>query len=204
MVKLSTSQRILNYLRTHPPISSADLAGALLLTKADIRYHLSHLFRVGAVSRVIKHLHPAAGRPCYYYTSLQVGTELPYRNLARSLVACLLIDSDPVEQQQRVLRVANHMMAGFNNVSSAGSQQMQTVVQYLSSLGYKARWEARTPHPVIQLCHCPYLELAVEYPVLCQLDLQLIMGLSNLPCIQLETIKDNPRQIQYCSFQVLI
>lgn len=204
MMKQSTSQRILDYLRTHPPGSTADLAGALLLTKADIRYHLSHLFKQGAVTRVIKHLHPAAGRPCYYYTALLVGTELPYQHLARSLVACLLIDTDPIVQEQHVLQVASDMVTGFRNLSNPGSQQIQAVVQYLSSLGYKARWEARVPQPVIQLCHCPYLELAVAYPILCQLDLQLITLITNLPCIQFETIKDNPRQITHCSFHVLI
>lgn len=83
-----------------------------------------------------------------------------------------------------------------------GTQRLGLAVQNLIKLGYQATWEARPDHPILMLRNCPYLDLALEQPGLCQMDEQLVEKLTGWKCEQTHRIRDNIHQIAACRFSL--
>ena len=197
----STADKILEYLHDHPPVSSAEISSALLLTKADIRYHLRNMLNVGIVSRRIKHLDFGAGRPAYLYTTSAADPKSGYSLLAGICANVLL--NEPANGLKGQQDIANGLAAGFHDDVSTGSQRLGIVVQYLTKLEYQAIWEARSDHPVIYFRNCPYLDLAVKHPDLCKVDLVLVEKLTGWKCEQTRRIRDDFSQISTCKFSLI-
>jgi predicted ArsR family transcriptional regulator len=197
----STADKILEYLQDHPPSSSTEISSALLLTKADIRYHLKNMLKVGIVSRRIKHLDFGAGRPGFLYTTSSDRTNSGYTLLAEICTDVLLNGS----ADELIARhdIAFGLAGGFYDHASTGSQRLGMVVQYLTKLGYQSIWEARSDHPVIYFRNCPYLDLAVKQPDLCKVDLVLVEKLTGWKCEQTRRIRDDFSQISTCRFSLL-
>jgi predicted ArsR family transcriptional regulator len=197
----STADKILEYLQDHPPSSSNEISSALLLTKADIRYHLRNMLRVGIVSRRIKHLDFGAGRPGYLYTTSRADPNSGYTLLAGICANVLL--KEPANRLKSQHDIAKGLADGFHDHTSIGSERLGMVVQYLTKLGYQSIWEARSDHPIIYFRNCPYLDLAVKQPELCQVDLVLIEKLTGWKCEQTRRIRDDLRQISTCRFSLI-
>jgi|WetSurMetagenome_2_1015567.scaffolds.fasta_scaffold46153_2 predicted ArsR family transcriptional regulator len=197
----STADKILEYLQSHPPASSTEISNTLLLTKADIRYHLKNMLKVGIVSRRTKHLEFGAGRPGYLYSTSTVDLNSGYTLLAGICANVLL--NEPVNGLKGQHDIANGLADGFYDHKSTGSQRLGFVVQYLSKLDYQAVWEARLDHPIIYFRNCPYLDLAVKQPELCLVDLVLVEKLTGWKCKQTRRIRDDFSQISTCRFSLL-
>jgi predicted ArsR family transcriptional regulator len=197
----STADKILEYLQDHPPASSTEISRALLLTKADIRYHLKNMLKVGIVTRRLKHLDFGAGRPGYLYTSSRADPTSGYTLLAGICANVLL--KEPANRLKSQQDIANGLVDGFYDHASTGSQRLGMVVQYLTKLGYQSIWEARSDHPVIYFRNCPYLDLAVKQPDLCKVDLVLVEKLTGWKCEQTRRIRDDFSQISTCRFSLI-
>jgi predicted ArsR family transcriptional regulator len=197
----STADKILEFLHNHPPASTNEISSALLLTKADIRYHLKNMLKVGIVSRRIKHLDFGAGRPGYQYTISTAGPNSSYPLLAR--ICTKILFNEPTSRLKSQQDIATGLANSFHDDDSIGSQRLGIVVQYLSKLGYQAIWEARQDHPVIYFRNCPYLDIAVEQPDLCQMDLVLIEQLTGWKGEQTRRIRDDFSQISTCRFSLI-
>jgi predicted ArsR family transcriptional regulator len=197
----STADKILEFLRNHPPASTNEISSTLLLTKADIRYHLKNMLKVGIVSRRIKHLDFGAGRPGYLYTTSRPNPDSGYTLLAGICANVLLIE--PANGLIGKQDIANGLANGFHDDTSTGAQRLGMVVQYLSKLGYQSIWEARSDHPVIYFRNCPYLDLAMKQPDLCLVDLVLVEQLTGWKCEQNRRIRDDFSQISSCKFSLI-
>jgi predicted ArsR family transcriptional regulator len=197
----STAEKILEYLQDHPPASSTEISNALLLTKADIRYHLKNMLKVGIVSRRTKRLELGAGRPAYLYSTSTVDPNSGYTLLAGICANVLL--NEPANGLKGQHDIANGLAYGFHDHTSIGSQRLGMVVQYFTKLGYQSIWEARSDHPVIYFRNCPYLDLAVKQPDLCMVDLVLVEKLTGWKCEQTRRIRDDVSQISTCRFSLL-
>jgi DeoR family transcriptional regulator, suf operon transcriptional repressor len=197
----STADKILEYLQDHPPSSSNEISSALLLTKADIRYHLKNMLKVGIVSRRTKRLEFGAGRPGYLYTTSRADPNSGYTLLAGICANVLL--KEPANRLKSQHDIANGLADGFHDHNSIGSERLGMVVQYLTELGYQSIWEARSDHPIIYFRNCPYLDLAVNQPELCQVDLVLIEKITGWKCEQTRRIRDDFSQISTCRFSLI-
>lgn len=198
-----TSDRIIEYLHTHPPSSTREMASALLLTKADIRYHLKHLQKVGLVTRSIRHHARGAGRPGYYYSSTSDDPLTGYRLIARLLSSILFDNKANILTEDVLDKIVDGISGNFHNDDLTGTQRISAAVQYLIGSGYQAAWEARPDHPIVLLRNCPYLDLALEQPKLCQADCLLIEKLTAWKCEQNQRIRDNIQQISACRFSLI-
>ena len=197
----STAEKILEYLQDQPPASSTEISCALLLTKADIRYHLKNMLKVGIVTRRIKHLDFGAGRPAYLYTTSRADPNSGYTLLAGICANILL--NEPANGVKGQQDIASGLADGFHDQTSTGSQRLGKVVQYLTKLGHQSIWEARSDHPVIYFRNCPYLDLAVKQPELCKVDLVLVEQLTGWKCEQTRRIRDDFSQISTCRFSLI-
>jgi predicted ArsR family transcriptional regulator len=201
-MNISTANRILGFLQNHPPASSTEISSALLLTKADIRYHLKNMLRVGIVSRRIKHLNFGAGRPEYQYTTSMAESNSGYPLLAK-VCTKILFKNIAMGLSKVKKDIAEGLACDYQKNTSSGAEHLGIVVQYLGKLSYQAIWEARPDHPVIYFRNCPYLDLALKQPDLCEVDLVLVEKLTGWKCEQTRRIRDDFSQISTCRFSLL-
>lgn len=194
-----TSDRIIAFLNSHPPSNVSEIAGALLLTSADIRYHLKHLLSIGLVSRTIKQIKPGAGRPSNYYAPSTHGTESGYLLLA-NICARIFLDESDALAQSNIDRIVNEICRNHPEEGNPGTQRLNNAVQNLIRMGYQAAWEARPDHPVMILRNCPYLELVLDQPGICEMDKLLIQKLTGWKTEAFHRIRDNARKIPDCRF----
>jgi predicted ArsR family transcriptional regulator len=187
----STRERILHYLEGHPPASAEELGRYLEMTPANIRYHLDILEEEGLIHVVGKRPTGGAGRPILLYslTSFSLGDNL--EPLLKGIFA-MLGASDHMDQTLE--KVAQQMIRGKLLETKNRIERFNQGIEVLNSMNYHANWEARPYGPRIELRHCPYRELAKDYPILCQLDHKLLEGLFNTPLsvIQLQTKQESP------------
>lgn len=197
-----TSDRIIEFLDLHPPSNTAELSGALLLTKADIRYHLNHLEKIGLVTKSIRYNQRGAGRPGYFYALSSNDPVSGYRLLARVCMGILFNEKVDVQPDIVIRRIVEEISRELTDDTSQGTQRLGAAVQYLIKLGYQATWEARPDHPILMLRNCPYLDLALDHPELCQIDKLLVEKLTGWKCEQKQRIRDDIHTIAACRFSL--
>jgi len=198
-----TSDRIIDYLNNHPPSSIIELSSALLLTKADIRYHLKHLQKIGLVTRTIRNKQSGAGRPGYYYAKAIDSHISGYRLIARVSTDILFNRKVENTSDEVIVKIVDRISENIPENDSTGTQRLGAAVQNLISMGYQATWEARPDHPILLLRNCPYLELALEQPGLCRMDHLLVEKLTGWKCELTQRIRDNIHQIPACRFTLM-
>jgi len=166
-----TRERILTYLQDHPPSSAEEISRYLEMTPANIRYHLDILEEMGLVDVIGERPTGGAGRPILLYA-------LTPRNLGENLVPLLeaflseLNGSDSLDEALH--QIAESLIEGKIGESRNRVQRFNQGIEFLNTLHYHANWEARSQGPRVELRHCPYRDLALTYPVLCQLDEKLL------------------------------
>lgn len=189
----STREDILDTLKTSGPLSVYDLSLKLNLTVADIRYHITNLFK----EKRIEKEPPAvglAGRPAARYKIPL--TDYP-DNLAFFISA--LLEIRPLDVQD-MKRLANYF------VNSSRSDQETSMIGRLNDLinktrrfHYNPRWEVHSKGPTVIFDNCPYREIIGKSNQICEFDRIMIEEWLNLP-VQME-YKFNPKR-QSCSFLV--
>ena len=198
-----TSDRIIDYLNNHPPSSTAELSSALLLTKADIRYHLNHLQKIGLVTRTIRNKQSGAGRPGYYYAKTFDSPISGYQLIARVCTEILFNQKVDLQPGEALAKVVDGISGSIPDIPFVGTQRLGAAVQTLISLGYRSTWEARLEHPILLLRNCPYLDLALEQPGLCRMDHLLVEKLTGWKCELTQRIRDDIHQIPACRFSLI-
>lgn len=179
----ATRERILNYLADHSWASAADLARALEMTGANIRYHLKILIDQGQVQISGRRPAGGSGRPILLYN---LSSGILGENLEQ-LLAAFLEDlgeesdiADP-SQQTASQRIAARMIEVRGEDSLTPIARYNQAVEYLNQRCYHASWGASPEGPRVELRHCPYRKIALAYPLLCQVDQDLISMLFATP-----------------------
>lgn len=166
-----TRERILTYLKDHPPSSAEEISRYLEMTPANIRYHLDILENMGLVEVIGKRPAGGAGRPILLYsqTSVSLGDNLV------PLLEAFLTEVNGSDSRDEILnQIAERLIQGKIGQTRNRVQRFNEGVAYLNTLHYHASWEARPQGPRVELRHCPYQDLAQTYPILCQLDEKLL------------------------------
>ena len=166
-----TRDRILTYLGKHPPSSAGEISRYLEMTPANIRYHLDILVEEGLVCGSGERPAGGVGRPILLFslTSNSLGN-----NLSPLLEVLLSELTDSENQEQTINQITEILIKGKLERKRSRVQRFNEGIEFLNSMHYHASWEARPQGPQVALRHCPYQDLAQNYPILCQLDEKLL------------------------------
>lgn len=195
---VSTRNRLLELLRSHPPITAIDLSRILQMTPANVRHHLAILREQGRVEVISERSILGRGRPRQLFRLTR--TENNLDRLSDALLRQFLSPIAPQTTQADWQKIAISI-AGVE-VRSSGKlpQRLLDTVQRLCNLNYHAKWEAHAQGPRIILGHCPYLPIIENHPELCQMDRLIIEHMAKIPVIQLAKLEKNPRGESLCVF----
>ena len=194
VMKTTTRQKILDYLKRNRTASSQEIARALRMTSANARHHLGILAADGRVE-VVSQRQEGRGRPQKVY---RLAGTLMGDNLA-ALTEVLL-----AEAAGRVdMEAVGHRMAGEG--SGKGSPLMRrltSTVERLNQLHYQARWEAGAEGPRVVLGHCPYGAVIKGHPELCRMDTALLGRLLGGEVMQSAKLEAGAGGVRFCAFMV--
>ena len=199
----TSRQKILDYFRMHPIASAGELSRAMLMTPANARHHINILAEQGALVQVGERA-PAKGRgrPERIYRLAQ---SLRANNLG--LLASMLLksylrrdDLDGFHNQLQSLAQGLAAWAGEVTPQRNLGPRLAQAVQTLNLLHYQARWEARPNAPEIYFGFCPYSEIIVGHPELCQMDAYLLQRLTGLPVEQTARLTRDREGGYFCRF----
>ncbi|MGV0718262.1 helix-turn-helix domain-containing protein [Mycolicibacterium sp. XJ662] len=169
--------RVLEHVRTHAPVRTADAAAELGLHQNTVREHLDALVDLDLVERATE---PAVGRgrPAALYRPSAADPALQardYAGLATALAGHLARTSADPERDARAAGVewGRELVEG---TARADGDQQKAVLDALARLGF-APDDDGSGHGVA-LRRCPLLDAARRYPsVVCQVHLGIVEGL---------------------------
>jgi predicted ArsR family transcriptional regulator len=176
----STRQQLLDLLLRHKGGLTVDELGSELgVSRNAVRQHLSALESEGLVA--LGEIRRSVGRPSHVYTLTPAGQEQFPRQygLLSGLVLETLRDLHGEEGTRTLLRqIAGRLVQRFApQVRGADTpEKARELAAILTELGYEA--EAGPEGRELTAINCVYHHLAETYPEVCELDLELIGGLT--------------------------
>jgi predicted ArsR family transcriptional regulator len=200
-----TRDRVLNAVLEHGPVSAAELGDLLGFTPAAVRRHLDHLARRGVIEvKRVARAGAGAGRPARRYVLSSQGQSSlgdDYLNIAASALKQLenMAGSEAV-REFAVERFSEMERRYAPEVEAAGADitaRARALSAALSKDGYvssAASIEAKAPLPAalssVQLCqgHCPIQQLAVQFPVFCDVETEVFSRLVGVDVRRLSTL----------------
>jgi DeoR family suf operon transcriptional repressor len=193
--------RILDYLRTHASVTLEELAQALKIEAAAVRYHLRRLEEAGLIESR-PWMEGKRGRPrrCYSLSRRLHGDNLPM------LVTVLLMRMR--EQGLEGERLAASLAEGLRRALPVDRGQapervrLHLLLDWLERWHYAPRWEAAAHGPRLFFHHCPYYEVLEEHPELCQMDVLLLEGCLGRRVVMIARGEWETPSAGVCIFQV--
>lgn len=197
-------ERILQFLDEHRSASAPEMATAMGVTRANIRYHLAALIEQAKIevtpdSGAAKN----RGRPIYYYHLRADARPNNFANLAGALLHAHfdnLADDVPISIALRQL--AAKLLIGFPQKGNL-TQRLADLIKLLNRWNYQARWEAHSQSPQILFRGCPYAAILHEHPELCRLDQFLIEHATGNNARQIARVNLITNQPPACVFLLL-
>jgi len=167
----STSQEILQYLKSHKRATVREISIGLSLTKADIRYHLKQLIADNAITALPDITSGSQGRPARVF---MLSPQSSPNNDRALLLAALetLSQSHALQLLNWVDQLADNLPQPSPN--SSPILRITSAIQILNTMGYDSAWEASAFGPRIYFQTCPYSHLVGCFPDLCQMDQQYL------------------------------
>lgn len=196
-----TRTRILEYLQGKQAATPYELAHALHLTPANIRYHIAILEAEGAITSIGEKRETPRGRPSRIFS---LHSETVAHNLA-ALASALLDEGvtageDPGDYYRRV---AARMAPVETGPPAARSKRLVNAVRQLNRMNYLARWEARLDAPRVILGRCPYAALLPGHPEVCQVDAHLLEALLGSEVTKTAHLEPTPQGLRQCVFKIM-
>lgn len=196
----STRETILNLIAERGPVSAAQLAKVLYLTPAAVRRHIAALEE----ERLIEVHTPAGptvakrGRPARHYVATAQGrSELTntYSDLANSALGFIRkqMGEDKVEEfaNERITQMEDRYARVLQQAGSDPARRAHALVAALNEDGYAATLRSVGPRGfALQLCqgHCPVMEVAGEFPELCEAETRAFSRLLGVHVQRLATL----------------
>jgi predicted ArsR family transcriptional regulator len=191
-MKITTRQKILDYLKRNRSASSREIARALHMTPANARHHLGILAADGRVE-VASQRQGGKGRPEKVY---RLAGTLAGDNLSALADALLTEAGGTVEMEALGKRIAGEKIESGQPLM----RRLASVVERLNEMHYQARWEAGAEGPRVVLGHCPYAAVIGKHPELCQMDAGLLENLLGGGVRQTAKLEIGAGGMPYCVF----
>ncbi len=205
----TTRQQILELLAAKEIISVEEISQILHLTPANTRHHLGILRGEGLVQVVGSRKAAGRGRPMRLFQLSQPRLEHNLDKLSLVLLAALKFSLEPAAWQALLHGMADDLINDYTkSIGEAApkpnlTQRLANCVELLTTMHYKARWEARSGGPRLILGHCPYWAIIAEHPELCQVDQRLIQNMLGAAVEQTAKLEPNPQGLKVCIFRIL-
>lgn len=194
-VDIPTRQRVVNLILNEGPQTAKQLADTLDLTPAAVRRHLSSLLDDGTLASQEQRIYGARGRgrPSKVFVLTDEGrTEFrqAYDQLAIAALRRLVAAVGP----NAVREIAHDQLSGIERrfheerIAAPEEPAIEILADVLSEDGFAA--SIRPLHSGQQLLqhHCPIAHVASEFPVICEIETQLISRLLGSHVQRLATI----------------
>ena len=184
-------RRITEILREIGTATVAELASQLGMAQVSVRHHLDILVSESLVELNGLRHRDGAGRPSQVYMLTESGYKLfPQRHdaLADNLLTELKASLPDSVVRGVLQRVAEKTAqeAPPPAMGQSLEERLDQVADFLSGLGYSARWNACDDHFELHACNCPYAGVSDNHPEICAMDHTLLQQL--IPgVIRLET-----------------
>ena len=101
----TTVDLILDLIRKDGPISSRTIAASIKLTRADVRYHITKLVRLGLIFEVDKTISKDRGRPSTRYMSTSSSAPLnenPLFQVLLKMLAKIINENDDAKLEELI------------------------------------------------------------------------------------------------------
>jgi len=163
-------------------MSVGDLSRSLGLTTVTLRHHLEGLMGDGLVAPPSRRPRKGPGRPELIYTLAPKAVSLLPRNYPE-LCSCLveaITGAISEEDAESLLQRAGRRLGEKEGLGSEArlSRRLHRAQSFLESRGYYPEWNDGSGQ--LTLSHCPYREIAEQWPVVCQFDRALLEGLTSM------------------------
>ncbi len=150
------------------------------ITAVTVRHHLIRLQEDQLIGTPQLRHRNTPGRPQHVYALTKKATAQFPNNYQRLAVGLLheLKEHLPPEGVNVILEGVADQMADEAEVPTGSlKDRLDTAVEYLSSRGYEARWEAKDADYMLYTSNCPYHHAAEDNPALCEMDIRLVASL---------------------------
>jgi predicted ArsR family transcriptional regulator len=195
-------QTVIETLSQSGPLPVAALATAAQLSPIAIRYHLGLLVRDGLIVQQRAAARGKVGRPPALYALADRGQErLPkkYHTLAVELLD-EISDSLGAKEARSMLRRAGRHAASAAPALRVGAgveARLNRATRFLTERGYMARWEKSKDYFLLNVCNCPYHEVAREHREVCDMDVALVGALLDAPAKMTRCMASRGGQCQF-------
>ncbi len=189
---------ILDYLQKNRHATVAELSEMLHVTKADVRYHLKELITSGEIEKAAIIKPNWKGRPTRLYQLADRAKPGNYQQLAEALLSFC-------ESRDMILPMISQLAAHMADKippAKHRATQLNRLVNYFTANAYHATWEAYANGPRIIFRNCPYAGILPQYPLLCEMDSQIIEKYLNLHFSQASRINLEKDRRHACVFLV--
>lgn len=181
-----TRRYILDILKTHGEATVDEIVEELQqrrgkdITAVTVRHHITCLQKDNLIASPQLRHRDSPGRPQHVYALTEAAiAQFPnnYQQLAAGLLQVLQEQLPPEGVNVILEGVARHMAGEANIPDIPLPERLDMAVEYLSTRGYEAYWEADDADFILYTDNCPYHQLAKNNHTLCELDMRLIASL---------------------------
>jgi len=164
---ITARQKVLAYLTKSRTASAQEIARALKMSAATVRYHLRVLAADGRLEMSFVRGRDGRGRPEKVYS-------LPRAALGDNLSALGDAVLTEAGSTVRMEALAKRLAGESNFASHPVARRLNLTVEKLNEMNYHARWEAGSQGPRLIFSHCPYAAMIEKHPELCRMDEELL------------------------------
>lgn len=196
---VGTCEQILRLIVERGPITSGELAKILVLTPAAVRRHIATLVNDNYIQTHDGLAHGPAkrGRPSRQYVATARGQEQlgqAYADLANHALHFVrkTLGAEGVSRfvMERTSSLEERYRAVLSRSSNGTGERAALLAQALNADGFVATIRRGGPNALaIQLCqgHCPMLQVANDFPELCEAETAAFARLLGVPIQRLST-----------------
>ena len=199
MPKLTTRNAIFNYLTENPEATTESIARRFNLAPSTVRHHLLVLAEEGRISVSDNARVGERGRPFQQYAVTRRGEVDLMAMVLRQIISNNKFDGRVMEYVAEGLleMVALPVVSGSNL-----TMRVLALVEALDRLGYKARWEVRSPSPVVIFGNCPYAKVGNQQQFMCQADVLMLTKALGREITQTRQYEMDEKGHHFCRFSV--
>jgi predicted ArsR family transcriptional regulator len=195
-------QIVLETLSQRGPLPVDAIARAAHLSKMAMRYHLALLAREGLIVPRDTEPRGVVGRPQVVYALADGAHEhLPkqYNTLAGQLLD-EIAGALGTKEVHAMLRRAGRRAASPAPALRQGTcveSRLNRAVKFLSERGYMARWKKTGAGFALNMCNCPYRQVAQTHREVCEMDIAMVGALLDAPTKMTRCIANDDGQCQF-------
>lgn len=159
-----------------------EICEAVGVTATAVRQRLSKLEGQGLVAREV--VRAGRGRPHHVYRVSDAGLRClgeNYRDLALILWRALHRIEEPSVRSAVLGQIRDEFVRRYGRVSSDGSlaERTRQLQEELVSHGYDVEYEGQGELPVLKERSCPYQDLAMADPSICEMEMEVFSRILN-------------------------